>query len=301
MGDHSENLDHGVAQQDPYFIYVADDSPGDPPPPVCRSRYRVLHLFSGPTDRADGLAAYLRAVGIKVTDCDIVNVDFDDQDIADDAAWGRIKAKLQSGYFNFVFAGPPCRTFSASRGHGPGPPILRDCDHLYGYSKSSSLGRGLKPHHFEQIRLDNLLAERTAEACDIMESLGNGYGVEQPIPWRGAVSMFQFECFLNLIRKGARVVEFDQCMYGAPTRKPTQVLYGNSDFSPLEAHCNHEGVEQQDEHGRIYIAPHPSYVGKKDKDGKYLTSSLAAYPAGLNCKLATLINSSVISRGSSSS
>ena len=89
-------------------------------------------------------------------------------------------------------------------------------------------------------------------------------------------------------------------MYGAPTRKPTQVLYGNSDFSPLEAHCNHEGVEQQDEHGRVYIAPHPSYVGKKDKDGLYLTRSLAAYPAELSCKLATLINSSVLSRGSSS-
>jgi site-specific DNA-cytosine methylase len=119
MGDHFENKDHRVAQHDPYVIYVADDSLGDPPPPVCRRKYRVLHLFSGPTDRADGLAAYLRAVGIEVVDCDIVNVDCDDQDIADDAAWGRIKAKLQSGYFDFVFAGPPCRSFSASRGHGP--------------------------------------------------------------------------------------------------------------------------------------------------------------------------------------
>ena len=113
--------------------------------------------------------------------------------------------------------------------------------------------------------------------------------------------MFQFERIPNLIRKGARAVECDQCMYVARTRKPPQVLYGNSDFSSLEAHCNHEGVEQRDEHGRTYIAPHPSYVGKKVKDGAYLTSSLAAYPAELNCRLATLINSSVISRGSSSS
>jgi hypothetical protein len=295
-------VDHGAAQDDPYAIFVADDSPGDPPHSDARtSRFRVLHLFSGPCGRPDGLAAYLQAVGIEVTDCDIINLDSDDQDIADDAVWGRIKARMQSGDVDFVFAGPPCRSFSASRGSGPGPPVLRDELHLYGFPKSGASSRGLLPHHFEQIRLDNLLAERSAEACGIMESLGNGYAVEQPIPWRGAVSMFQFTCFLNLVGSGAKVVRFDQCMFGAPTRKPTQIIYGNSDFSSLEAWCDHAGVEQWDDHGRSYLAPHPSIVGKKDKSGTFLTSSLAAYPRELCCKLATLIMSSVASRPSSSS
>jgi hypothetical protein len=291
-----EDLDHRHALQDPYTIYVADDSPGNPPSTTSSRKFQVLHLFSGPGGRSDGIAAYLRAVGVEVTDCDIVNIDTEDQDIADDAVWGRIKDRLQSGVFDFVFAGPPCRSFSASRNFGPGPPVLRDADHPYGFPKSSMLGRGLMPHHFEQIRLDNLLAERSAEACDIMDSLGNGFGVEQPIPWRGAVSMFQFECFLNLVGKGAKVVEFDQCMFGALTRKPTQILYGNSDFSFLEARCNHDGVEQWDEHGRAYVAPHPSLVGKKGKDGAYLTSNLAAYPRKLCCMLSTGINASLVSR-----
>ena len=33
---------------------------------------------------------------------------------------------------------------------------------------------------------------------------------------------------------------FDQCRYGAPTRKPTQILYQGARFDQLEANCDHE-------------------------------------------------------------
>ena len=76
------------------------------------------------------------------------------------------------------------------------------------------------------------------------------------------------------------------------TKKPTTVLYGNSDFSTLDARCNHPAVEQKANEGTTYWAPHPSLLGKKKPDGSYALEDLAAYPGKLNCFLATLINSS---------
>ena len=106
--------------------------------------------------------------------------------------------------------------------------------------------------------------------------------------------MFQFECFQRLLCNGAKTVDFDQCMYGGPKRKPTTVLYGSVDFTSLKALCNHTRVEQSNEtKGTKYWLAHPTYVGKKDSKGAYLTGSLAAYPTKLNCRLATLINQSL--------
>ena len=260
----------------------------------------VLYLFSGPSGQKDGLAAYFAAVKLACTECDVFNTHLDDQDILDDSVWLRIKSKLLAGIYVFMFASPPCRTFSAARGAGPGPPVLRDADHLYGYPKSQTW-RGLGHHHHERIREDNLLAERTAEACDIMDSWDRGYAVEQPYPWGKAVSMFDFDSFEKLKAAGAKIVRFDQCMHEAPCTKPTIILHKNSDFSSLEAYCNHQAVRQTRSDGSYYMAPHPSYVGKKDKNGKYLTSYLSAYPAKLNCKLATIINRTILDQASASS
>ena len=56
----------------------------DPPSKKC---HQVLHLFSGPSPRKDGLASYLRAVDIGNTDVVIVNEHLEDQDLTDDAVW----------------------------------------------------------------------------------------------------------------------------------------------------------------------------------------------------------------------
>ena len=195
--------------------------------------------------------------------------------------------------YDFVFAGPPCRSFSESRSAGPGPPVLRNQEYPYGFPKSQQR-RELLPHHYEQIREDNLLAERTAEACAIMQGLGRPFAVEQPTPFKGAVTMFQFESFVALVRGGAVLIHCDQCMHGAITKKPTTLLHGSCDFSSLAASCNHPNVTQTREDGSTYQAPHPSYVGRRHPNGKYCTSDLAAYPGKLNCRLATIINATLV-------
>ena len=185
------------------------------------------------------------------------------------------------------------------RSSGPGPPVLRDAQHLYGYPKSEAKWRNLQHPHFERIREDNLLAERTAEACDIMDGHKRPYAAEQPEPWGGAVCMFEFDSFKNLKTKGAKTVAFDQCRYGAPCKKPTVIIYNYGDFDELECRCDHPAALQQDKDGSTYWAPHPSYVGRKDESGKYATNALSAYPKRLNKKLAYILSTAVGNQHSS--
>ena len=95
-------------------------SPNDP-----TRRIRVLHLFSGPADRPDGLSAYLRSVGIDTKDCDIINEHLEEQDLVDDAVWQRIMVEVRRGDYDFIFLGPPCRTYSLSRQNGTGPGVAQ--------------------------------------------------------------------------------------------------------------------------------------------------------------------------------
>ena len=112
--------------------------------------------------------------------------------------------------------------------------------------------------------------------------------------------MFEFKSFMDLIGMGADFVYFDQCMHGALSRKPTTILFrGNGKFSSLAARCDHPKV-QTNKDGFTFQAPHPSFVGKRRPDGKYLTGDLAAYSGKFNCRLATLINAAAISSSTSS-
>ena len=255
---------------------------------------RALHLFSGPADRVDGIAAYLGAVGVKMECVDLVNVGTADMDISDDSVWNRLRAKLIGGIFSFLFAGPPCRTFSSARHVRPGPPTLRDRSHPYGFPKSQARERGLRPGDYDKIRMDNLMAVRTAEACTILHDLGSGYAVEQPWPRSHAVvSMFDLEPFTELQKRGAKVVVFDQCMYDAHTTKPTQVLYHQARFDLLGARCDHPSTSHTESDGSTTWAPHPPCVGLTAKSGDYVTKGLAAYPGTLNKRIAAIINASL--------
>ena len=231
----------------------------------------------------------LRAGGVDVTEADILNTQLADQDLLDDSVWERIRRDLLAGVYTAVFASPPCRTFCEARAISPGPPQLRDKQHPYGFPRSQAVQRGLSHSHYQTLREDNLLAARTAEACSIIKQRGGIYGVEQPFPWKDGVCMFDLDCFKELVMDGGRVVVFDQCMYEAPSTKPTQILYYGADFGKLEARCDHPFVEQVSHTGRKYQAPHPPVIQKRVGGGNYATNALAAYPYRLNVHLANVL------------
>ena len=116
-------------------------------------------------------------------------------------------------------------------------------------SRNLSVRRELEACHYEQIRCDNLLAERVAEACLLMREQGLGYAVEQPTPFNGAVTMFNFDSFRVLLRMGSRLVYFDQCMYdlcpphlpasaGVRIRKSTRLRTNMDSLCKLHLKCD---------------------------------------------------------------
>ena len=246
-------------------------------------RGKVLLLFSGPHQRPDSLRAFLAQAGIEATEFDIVNEHMGDQNLLDDATWGRIRRDLQAGVYVALFAAPPCRTFSEVRTQRPGPPPLRERDYPYGYPRAQAKQRGISDEHLVMLREDNLLADRTAEACSILHRQRKVYGVEQPYPWKSGFSMFDLEAFAALEKQGAKRVVFDQCPFGAEVRKPTQILYWGADFGRLYARCDHPVITQINEDGTAYQSTHPNLAGE------YLTKKLAAYPKQLNKAIASIL------------
>ena len=235
----------------------------------------------------------LRTAGCQVDCRDLANTSLPDQDLADDAVWQRLSQRIRDGHYDLVLASPPCRTFSESRRKQPGPPVLRGWEHRYGFPKSRAAELRLKPHHFERLRMDNLLAERTAEACTTMDALRRGWVVEQPFPWADSVSMFDFESFKALREAGAKYVTFDQCQYGALTAKPTRLLYNGVECDSLSRTCNHKPRTIQLGNGRTCFKRHPPTVGKRDRDGSYATAAQAAYPTDLNAALTRCITDTI--------
>ena len=71
---------------------------------------RILHLFSGPSDRPDSFANAVRALGSCCTEFDIVNCD--EQNLVNDAVWQRVISDIRAGVYDGMLAGPPCNTYT---------------------------------------------------------------------------------------------------------------------------------------------------------------------------------------------
>ena len=262
----------------------------EPTLPMRGGPRRFLYLYSGPEVREDSLGKFLVAWGVETDMVDKVNVGDLEGDLADDAVWGRWKAKLHAKVYHGLGASPPCGTFCSARKLQPGPPVLRSKAHLYGFPKGSFEAKRLRPEHFEDIRMGNLLAERAAEAASIMQKLCRPYWIEQPEHADGEPCMFLFESFRKLVQGGAKFVHFDQCTYGAVATKPTTLLYQFCDAAWLEGRCDHTKVWMQGPSNQGVWRAHPPIVGAAARGhGEWPTKALQAYPGELNSCLAGVV------------
>eukprot|EP00974_Lingulodinium_polyedra_P068093 6593683-Lingulodinium_polyedra.AAC.1 len=73
--------------------------------------------------------------------------------------------------------GTPCAAFSAVRRGPPGPRPLRSTDHPYGFPKHQ-----LSPKEWEEVRMGNYFAVKSAEFATLCRSLGVGFAIENPEP-----------------------------------------------------------------------------------------------------------------------
>ena len=87
-----------------------------PAPHSIPSKQRVLILFSGPAERDDGLAAILQKSGHGVDQVDLVS----GTDLLDDYTFRLIFDQVKAGKWSYIWAAPPCSTFSRLRNHPGG-------------------------------------------------------------------------------------------------------------------------------------------------------------------------------------
>ena len=135
LGRAPDSKDGSVPSDTPQGVPVVANVPtathrrlGDGGPPV------VVHVYSGPDDRVDGLAAYLSKLGVPCVDLDNVNYRQGEvkssHDLSSDSLWETLRSELEGGRILALWFGTPCSTFSKARGHGPGPRPLRSVHHI---------------------------------------------------------------------------------------------------------------------------------------------------------------------------
>ena len=212
-------------------------------------------------------------------------------DLADDTAWTHYNSALAT--YSFVMIGVECKTLSRAGQNPGGPRPLR----------SKALPAGLPSHTLTQSEKDDLnTANYFITQCVRLAwrclSLDIGFAIENPEPWDPeAPSLWDLNNVAELCADTrVSIVDFDQCMWGSDSRKPTRIAYFKVDLSSLSRRCNHKphwlNVTNYKGHTKKVWGPHPPLIRQK-QDGQFATKAAAAYPAHLNIQLAEQIYRSV--------
>ena len=251
----------------------------------------ALHLFSGPMDRKDGLAAYLYAHGWHCTDIDVVNASIpgeskDKHDLCSIALWDQIRDDIAAGHYQCVGFGTPCETASRARRGPPGPRPLRSTEHIYGLPKSQ-----LTQAESEQVRTGTFFALQSSQTAIHAIRHQVSWWLENPDPSGNPVSLYNLPEWQALASMPeVQHIDFHQCPMGSETAKPTRILFYRMDLSSLQGSCTHEPREWtfNDHAGRSKTTwgPHPPLAGRRREDGCMATKAAAAYPALMNQNIA---------------
>ena len=273
----------------------ADVQTSGPTPPEPQRLPTLLHLFSGPTLRPDGVRAKLADIGWDCSDHDIVMAKELGEptavhDLSCDAVWEQIHSDMRKGEYEAVLMGTPCETASRARTGPPGPRPLRSPEHIYGLPRDQ-----LTPEEFEQVRLGTYFALKTAETAVLATELRIPWAIENPDPSDNPVSLFHLPEWVDLARSPhVRTWDFHQCPMGAETAKPTRMLSWGIDLSNLLGSCTHaKRMWHYTDHAGKKVqkfAAHPPLAGRRREDGTMATKAAAAYPADMNFRLAAAVS-----------
>ena len=246
---------------------------------------RLLHVFSGPGGRVDGLRQMMRDLysmeTVEVdTLIDPLHADLLRQEVFDD-----LIARCAAGEFFAAVIGTPCSTFSVARifhpDAEPGPPQVRDVEHPDGMD-------GLSLFWQLRVAASNLLVERSVAIARAIQAANGVFVIENPATrsdsklhlyrwrWRSHASLWMHSAVRPLVKeRWTRFVTFPQCALGGAFQKWTSLLYSEA-LHPMLASlgtltCTH--------------AAHAKSAAGRDPDGKWRSAEAAAYPAEMNAML----------------
>ena len=149
------------------------------------------------------------------------------KDVVDLDFWDFFMELVWFGAVAFIHFGTPCNTFSSARKDDGGPPPLRSVEFPDGLP---SVPLAYQPSLF----LGNLFLDRTIEAALAVVVLGGDFSIENPL---GSLLWDTARSKALLLHARAHFVDLDQCMFGAPTQKPTRLMVTHHAFSSLAVKC----------------------------------------------------------------
>lgn len=200
-----------------------------------REQQAVLHLFSGPFSRKDGLQAHLQQHNITC-----INIDKqyggDEHDLLSEQVYERLQHMIKQGKIRALVAAPPCSTYSVARFLPGGPPPLRTYEHPDGLPLDE-----IPNQHHNELRAANEIAKRTCHLANLIHEHGGQFVIENPAPRHckellgGQLyykatgnhgSLWTTTPVLRLAKRTkARLVTFAYCMLGHQAQKYTSLLY----------------------------------------------------------------------------
>eukprot|EP00913_Durusdinium_trenchii_P008689 g8162.t1 len=229
-----------------------------------------LEVFSG-TAR---LSTYVASLGIPVlppVDIELSEMVPQAVDVLDLEIWDRIMQLAHVGAIFFVHLGTPCNSFSSARKLDGGPPPLRSPQCPMGLPDLSEANQGI-------LFLGNMFACRSVELAMAVFSTGGDFSIENPL-----LSLLWATPLLVELARLARCfdVDFDQCVYGAPSVKPTRLRVTAQIFEVLSVSCpgNHAHVQLR---GQIWDAKKERFV--------FRTKLAQEYPYALCASMALLVH-----------
>ena len=157
------------------------------------------------------------------------------QDVLDVAFWDRIMCLALIGALLFVHFGTPCNTFTAARKFDGGPRPLRSQDKPMGLD-------GLSPDNQALALLGNLFLLRTAELALAVFQAGGDFSIENPL-----LSLLWVTPVMRSLSLRARTldVDFDQCMFGAPSMKPTRLRVSHEALAIVGCSCDGSHIHER--------------------------------------------------------
>ena len=256
-----------------------------------RSR-KVLVLFSGPMRRRDGLAVYLRSLGLEpeLVDNDRSHGGGAHLDLLNDGFYRDLLSRVSGGEYLCVIAAPPCSTYSVSRFFSSssrvdgGAPVVRTRD-----PKQRDGLHHVPISHRRELEEANELTRRTCSLLGTAAKNGTQFILENPAdhgdPTQKHLFIHPDHCPIWLTHSvehlkastGASTATFPFCHFGADVQKYTTLMYSVGFAPHLDAldrlRCRH--------------AKHSERAGGTANEDGWNSRSHAAYPAELNLFLAT--------------
>jgi len=242
----------------------------------------VVHVFSGlrrAGDFEDWVGRLAHEAGIR---CLCMSFDYaanPSHDLLDDDFFGSLRALCWSGLVWGFLGGPPCKTWSKLRWIPNGPPPLRHRSRPFGMAGLQGKSKAACDH-------DSELFLRHLDLKTGVVTMGGRGVTEHPSdpkvkPFPSVFATPQMRAFATA--HGAQHITLDQCMYGAPTRKRTDVMAVLEGIEGLATKCTH----------RRHARP----CGGVRPDGGFFSTGTEVYPSHLCRALAQLVVDSFLEHG----